>query len=60
MCDGKIKPGEEISILVEPDIDLENFLGHPVKPDIHVYHRCCMDKYLLYRRSIGKPVSEQR
>lgn len=60
MCHQNIIPGDEISILVEPDIETEKFIGHVCKPDIHVYHRVCMDSYLLYRLQIGKPVSRQK
>lgn len=57
MCNTKILLGEEISILVEPDRETEKFTGKPCKPDIHVYHRACMDRYLLDRVKMGKPVS---
>ena len=60
VCDKKICKGEEISILVEPDAETEALTGRPQKPDIHVYHRACMDTYLQHRINIGKPVSRGR
>jgi len=57
ICNKKIYKGDEISIRVEPDVETERFTGKPHKPDIHVYHRACMDEYLLNRIKMGKPVS---
>jgi len=58
ICNKKIRKGDEISILVEPDAETEALTGRPQKPDIHVYHRACMDEYLLSRIKMGKPVSD--
>lgn len=55
-CREPFHPGDEISVLVEPNRELAAFLGKPQKPDIHVYHRACMDEYLRYRVEIGRPV----
>ena len=60
ICNKRIKLGEEISILVGSNLELEKSLRHACIPHIHVYHRDCMDDYLLARLQMGKPVSAKR